>query len=107
MNVPANIPSVTHPRGPDMSARYAKPDHVGWVLDGESAIVMHLGTGEWIGLSAHAAQVWQLLMESGDPDLVVTTLAERYDVEPVTIARDVEPLIEDLLARDLLAEVDA
>lgn len=85
-----------------MTARYTLPAHVGWALDGDSAVVMHLGTGEWIGLSAHAAQAWQVLLETGDADEVVTRLAEQYAADPADIARDIESLLDDLLARDLL-----
>ena len=85
-----------------MSPRYRKPDHVGWVVDEGAVIVMHLGTGEWIGLPDQGAQVWQLLMERGDADEVVEELAQVYGVEPALIAADVGPLLEDLEARELL-----
>jgi hypothetical protein len=85
---------------------YAKPDHVAWVLDGPRAIVLHMESGEHIGLSETATEIWVLLMELGDLTAVVDALAARYDVDRGVLEGDAHALVEQLLAADLLARTE-
>jgi hypothetical protein len=91
---------------PRVGQRYEKPDHVAWVLDGYEAILLHMITGEHLGLNPQGARVWVNLMELGDLDAVVAALhAEFPEASPEQIRSDTQALVDQLVTADLLAAV--
>lgn len=47
---------------------------------------------------------WELLAEAHTPVELAAALGELFDTEPATVARDIEPVIESLLASGALVE---
>jgi hypothetical protein len=74
----------------------------GKVIDGE-AIIMNLATGAYYSMDGAGAALWELLELGCSRDEAVQALAERYDVAYDVIARDVDEVIADLTAEELIA----
>ena len=70
-------------------------------LHGEG-ILLHLETGQYFGLDEVAHRMWQLLVEHGDLGLVQAALASEYDVEPETLAADLDRVVGELTERKLV-----
>jgi hypothetical protein len=77
-------------------------DVTGKVIDGE-AIIMNLATGAYYSMEGAGAALWELLELGCSRSEAVGALSERYDVDPELIARDVDGVIEELIAEELLA----
>ena len=88
----------------DAAVRYQlrSSDVTGKVIDGE-AIIMNLATGAYYSMDGAGAALWELLELGCSGAEAVRALAERYDVSPEVIARDVNAVIEDLIAEELVA----
>lgn len=70
-------------------------------IDGE-VVVLNLADGRYYGLNHVAGEVWQLVQEPRSlPELVDLIVAE-FDVSPSEAAADLEGLLDDLLARELV-----
>ncbi len=77
------------------------PDVVFRELEGE-AVILDLASGRYFGLNAVGTRIWTLL-DTGTPiERIVGTIAGEYDADPEQIARDVNTLIDELLARGLI-----
>ena len=70
-------------------------------LGGES-VLLNLSTGTYFGLDAVGTRLWHLLAEYGSTASVVETLLAEYDVDAHRLEKDVEVLIDQLLAKGLL-----
>ena len=88
----------------DSAVRYqlGSSDVTGKVIDGE-AIIMNLATGAYYSMDGAGAALWELLELGCSRDEAVQALAERYDVAHDVIARDVDDVIADLTAEELIA----
>ena len=72
---------------------------------GDEVILAPSRRDEYDSLSRTAGAVWNLLGEPRTLDEVVGVLEAAYGTSGVTIARDVEPLIADLVGRGLVERV--
>lgn len=70
-------------------------------LAGES-VLLNLSTGTYFGLDAMGTRLWHLVGEHGSSALVIETLLAEYDVDALRLQKDVEGLIDQLLAKGLL-----
>ena len=70
-------------------------------LAGES-VLLNLSTGTYFGLDAVGTRLWHLVTEHGSTALAIETLIAEYDVDESRLQKDVEALIEQLLAKGLL-----
>lgn len=70
-------------------------------LAGES-VLLNLSTGAYFGLDAVGTRLWHLISEHGSTALVIETLLAEYDVDTLRLQKDVEALIDQLLAKGLL-----
>lgn len=70
-------------------------------LAGES-VLLNLSTGTYFGLDAVGTRLWHLIAEHGSTELVIETLLAEYDVDALRLQKDVEALIDQLLAKGLL-----
>jgi hypothetical protein len=76
------------------------------VLDGE-AVIIDLARGTYYSMDGVGAVVWELL-EAGRTLAELTTAVTRsYGVSAERARQDLRSLVEDLLAEDLIVEVDA
>jgi hypothetical protein len=70
-------------------------------LAGES-VLLNLSTGTYFGLDAVGTRLWHLIAEYGSTALVLETLLAEYDVDAIRLQKDLDALIEQLLAKGLL-----
>ena len=70
-------------------------------LAGES-VLLNLSTGTYFGLDAVGTRLWHLLAEHSSTVLAIETLLAEYDVDALRLQKDVEALIDQLLAKGLL-----
>jgi hypothetical protein len=77
------------------------PDALYRDLNGEG-ILLQLETGQYFGLDAVAHRMWQLLVELGDLDRVQEVLAAEYNVDPATLAADLDRFTTQLTEKKLI-----
>lgn len=76
------------------------------VIDGE-AIIMNLSNGLYFSMLGSGADVWQLVEQGRSVSEMATVLADRYQGDAAVVQGDVEALVGQLLAENLVTEVDA
>lgn len=79
----------------------ATADQVSCDLDGEAAI-LNLKSGTYYGLDPVGAFVWNQLASPQPVSAIVTSMLERYDVDPQRCERDLLALLAQLDQRGLL-----
>lgn len=94
----------------DLSAASDRPirphaDVVWRDVDGE-VVLLNVVTGQYFGLDPIGSEAWRLLQASGDSGLTVQALAASlqatYDVDAETAERDLNALVDELAAQQLL-----
>lgn len=70
---------------------------------GDEAVLLHLGTGVYFGLDPVGSRIWDLLIETGDPEIVLQRIAEEYDVSGDVARRDLEQLLHELIEKKLIS----
>ena len=68
---------------------------------GES-VLLNLSTGTYFGLDAVGTRLWHLIAEHGSTTLVLKILLTEYEVDATRLQKDLDALIEQLLAKGLL-----
>ena len=74
------------------------------VLEG-STVVLDARNGVYLGTNDVGTRIIELLRAHGDPEPVVATLLDEYDVSEEAVRRDVEKIMSDLTSRGLLTVV--
>lgn len=74
-------------------------------LAGE-AVLLHLGTGTYFGLDTVGTRIWHLIEEYRSSEVVVPLLLQEFDVSEHQLRRDLETLVDALLAQRLLIATD-
>jgi len=74
-------------------------------LAGES-VLLNLSTGTYFGLDAVGTRLWHLIAEHGSTTLVLKILLTEYEVDATRLQKDLDALIEQLLAKGLLTTDD-
>ncbi len=69
---------------------------------GDEAVVLSVATEHYYGLNETAKRVWELLVEFGDLETVVTRMREEFEVDEDTLRRDVASLINELREAQLI-----
>ena len=70
-------------------------------LAGEAAI-LDLKSGEYYGLNAVGARIWNLIQEPKAVSAVLSVIVAEYNVAPDRCERDLVALIEELAAKGLV-----
>ena len=86
---------------PPHSKVQPNPDVIFQILDGE-AVLLPLKTEEYYTLDETGTRMWQLLVEHGEPEPVVSQMLEEFEVDEVTVRRDLAHLIGELREEGLL-----
>lgn len=68
----------------------------------DESVLLNLDTGTYFGLDAVGTRLWHLVAEHGSTESAIDTLLAEYDVEPARLQKDVNALIDQLLAKGLL-----
>jgi hypothetical protein len=69
---------------------------------GDETVILDLASGNYFGLDAVGARVWQLITDGCAPAAVCETLLVEYDVEPRQLESDVDRLLHQLLEKGLI-----
>lgn len=77
------------------------PDVLSREVDGE-AVLLDLGSGTYFGLNAVGVRVWQLLEKGSSVGAMTETLLAEFDVAETELAKDLEDLLGELLAKGLV-----
>ena len=74
---------------------------------GDEVIVLDMERGEYFGLPAVGARIWELLPDCRSLVEVADVIAVEYDVDRATVERDVLSLVADLSEKGLLVVAPA
>lgn len=66
------------------------------------SVLLNLDTGTYYGLDAVGTRLWHLVAEHGSTESVIDILLAEYDVDAPRLHKDVNALIDQLLAKGLL-----
>lgn len=69
---------------------------------GDELVLLNVETEYYFGLDPVGATMWDAICEAGTLNAAVTTLQGAYDVEPATLASDLQELAEQLVEQKLL-----
>lgn len=75
-------------------------------LAGE-AVILSLKSGVYYGLNAVGASIWMLIQEPKTIAEIRDALLQEYDVEADVCDRDLQGLLQDLIASELVEVEDA
>jgi hypothetical protein len=67
-----------------------------------SAVLLHLDTGAYHGLNDVGSLVWGALETQLTLSALISTIRDRFEGAPATVADDVRSFVSDLVDRDLL-----
>jgi hypothetical protein len=79
------------------------PDEVVFEKVGEEYVLLELNLGKYFGLNDIGSRIWELLTESGDPQIVLARLLEEFDVSNEVVTVDLERLLNELAEKKLIA----
>lgn len=74
---------------------------------GNEVVLLDMSNQTYYGLDSIGADVWKLLMEHRDASEVVERLVALYNVDEHTARQDIDHLVEELLAANLVKLVPA
>lgn len=69
---------------------------------GDEAVFLNLNNDRYYGVDDVGAHMWQLLVETGDPEQVVQQILVEYDVDETTLRADVDGFVASLLEAGLI-----
>jgi hypothetical protein len=69
---------------------------------GTEMVLLDYDRGIYYGLNPVGARVWQLLADGWSIDEVIARLTDEYDVARATLEADVDALLRDLQAKELV-----
>ena len=70
-------------------------------IEGEM-VLLDAENGEYYVLDEIGTRMWQLLVEHGDMDKIVTTMLDEFEVDETTLRSDVDELLARLTAAGLI-----
>lgn len=79
-----------------------RPSYVGYVLDGDQALIVDLRDGRRLALNATGARVWDLICRHCGPATVLQLLRAEYPEAPSSLEAEVSALIDELCTAGLL-----
>ena len=66
------------------------------------SLLLNLDTESYYGLDEIGIRIWQALTQTENIQAAYESLLAEYDVDPVTLQRDLEAFIESLVQRGLM-----
>ncbi len=79
------------------------PDVLYQSVDDES-VLLNLGNDHFYALDDVGTRMWQILVDTGQPEAVVAQMVREYKVDAETMRRDLDKLIEELRQAGLVAD---
>jgi hypothetical protein len=68
----------------------------------DEAAILHVDSGQYYGLDAVGARIWQLIQQPRSAAAIRDTILEEYDVEPDRCEHDLLALLESLAGAGLI-----
>lgn len=68
----------------------------------DEVVLLNLKSQQYFGLNDVGSEMWRLLIQYGDVETVAHKICEDYDADPEVVRKDLELLIERLMAASLL-----
>jgi Coenzyme PQQ synthesis protein D (PqqD) len=72
----------------------------------DGAVVLSVRAGAYFSFNCTATEIWDILAEPCCLRQIFALLAERYDVDAETVARDVTPFLQTLIKHRLVRTVN-
>lgn len=82
------------------------PAHVHVREVADELVILSLESEEYFGLDPVGTRIWQLLRTEATVAGVLEAMLAEYDVDEVTMARDLEALLDELSSRDLIELIE-
>lgn len=70
---------------------------------GDEAILLHLGTEQYLGLDQVGTRMWTVLREAPSVQAGYEQLRQEYDVAPDVLRKDIREFLDDLLGQSLIS----
>ena len=81
-------------------------DYLHAKLDGEM-VLMHIDSAEYYGMDKTTTHIWELLEEDMSLGQMVETLVGIYEVDYDTCKKEIEPVLEDMIQKDMVRLVSS
>lgn len=90
-----------------LSKKIIVPDQVLVQTVDDEAVLLNLATERYFGLDPVGARMWAVLSGAASVQEALDTLLAEYEVDPQTLAHDLQALLEKLVEHGLLELADA
>ncbi|MFQ3245343.1 MAG: hypothetical protein ACI9SP_001990 [Arenicella sp.] len=84
--------------------KYQLADHVSLTEVDDEAVLLDLNSGAYYGLNHVGAMLMSHLQNQQTPEFASTAIAEQYQTPYITVARDIDLLLQQLLEQKLIVE---
>lgn len=86
----------------NQTTRYKPSPNVMLSIVDDGAVLLHLERGIYFGLNTVGADIWDMLGKGLDSETCTSQLAETYDIDKGSAAKDYQSLIDELLEQGLI-----
>ncbi|HSF81725.1 MAG TPA: PqqD family protein [Anaerolineales bacterium] len=90
-----------------LAKKIVVPDQVLVRMVDDEAVLLNLETERYFGLDPVGARMWAVLSEAASVQQALETLLAEYEVDPETLANDLQALLEKLVEHGLVEISDA
>jgi hypothetical protein len=92
-------------RSPSNGTKFRlRQDALAWRRVGDAVVVLDIRASIYMGVNRTGAALWSALAEGATRQQLLAVALERFDVDPVRAATDIDSLLADLAGRGLLDE---
>lgn len=88
-----------------MAQRYKRSEQALHSEVGGDVVALHIDRGQCYGMEKVTADVWRLLAEPSDLDIICVQLQQQYDVDPDVCRSDVATLLVQMHSEGLIEPV--
>lgn len=85
--------------------KYQLADHVSLTEVDDEAVLLDLNSGTYYGLNHVGAKLMSYLNDQKTVEFASVAIAEQYQAPRITVARDIELLVQQLLEQKLIVEL--
>lgn len=86
----------------DIRAEFYVAEDIVTIFENTCVTIDNLVTHDRHMVKGIAAEMWNALLEYGTQEALLTKFLDLYDIDPVTLKKDVSEFIQDLLSRGIL-----
>lgn len=71
----------------------------------DGAVLLNLQTKRYFSLNETGTRIWELVQQTADEEVIVTTLLREYDVEEPMVRSEVRRILDELIEAQLILPV--